>query len=41
MAKKKHRSAITGKYVTKAKAKRNPRTTVSEATKKSGKKKGK
>lgn len=34
----KHRSAITGRYVTEATAKRHPRTTVTEKTK-SGRKK--
>lgn len=34
MAKKKARSAITGQYVTKAHAKKNPNTTVNETDKK-------
>ena len=34
MADKKHRSAITGRYVKKSTAKRHPKTTVSESTKK-------
>ena len=34
---KQHRSAITGRYVTEKTAKRNPKTTVSESTKKSTK----
>jgi hypothetical protein len=45
MAKKKRaRGAVTGQYVTEAYAKRNPRTTVMEATKprkKKNKKRGK
>lgn len=34
MAKKKYRSAITGKYVTEKYAKKNPKTTVGERVKK-------
>lgn len=37
---KSYRSAITGKYVKKSYAKRNPKTTVGEARKPKGKKKG-
>lgn len=33
---KKHRSAITGRYVKESHAKRNPKTTVSETTKPTG-----
>ncbi len=38
---KSHRSAISGRYVTKATAKRSPRTTVSESRGKGGGKKRK
>ncbi|MCH8978465.1 MAG: multidrug transporter [Armatimonadetes bacterium] len=40
MAKKKHRSAVTGEYVTKKFAKKHPRTTVAETPHKHGRKKG-